>query len=302
MAAGILVGLLAAIVVALITRSFKLRLWEAGRLAGRLARGDYGARLSVGPDDEVGWLEDQLNQMAMQLDDAVKSLRDLAEQNRLLGEEAGRGAALEERMRLARDLHDTVNQQLFVLAMRTAAIKRRLEKIESMDQTVIGEIETLETMARQTHSQIRELILELRPVTLEQTGLGAALLDYSRGVADREGWQLETSINLDLKPGQKVGENFFRIAQEALNNAGKHAAAKKITLTLACEDRRLVMTVGDDGAGFDLKKAVRPTSIGLSGIKERALAIGGEVKIDSVPGKGTTITITAPLMVEGDEN
>ncbi|HED24735.1 MAG TPA: HAMP domain-containing protein [Firmicutes bacterium] len=123
--AGLLVAVLGAVVGAFTARVFKLRLWEAGRMARRIAGGDYRARLDVGPDDEVGWLEEQLNIMAGQLERAVGSLKELAEQNRLLGEKAGRGAALEERMRLARDLHDTVNQQLFVLAMRSAAVKKK---------------------------------------------------------------------------------------------------------------------------------------------------------------------------------
>ena len=124
---GLIIGLVAAVIGSVITRTVKLRLWEAGRMAGRIARGYYEARVEAGPDDEVGWLEEQLNLMAMQLEEAVGALKDLAEKNLLLSEEAGRGAALEERMRLARDLHDTVNQQLFVLAMRAAALKKKIE-------------------------------------------------------------------------------------------------------------------------------------------------------------------------------
>ena len=126
LAAGVAVGLTGSVVGSMIARSLKLRLWEAGLMAGRIARGDFQARLSVGPADEIGWLEEQLNQMAGHLETAVAESRALAEQNRRLAEEAGRGAALEERTRLARDLHDTVNQQLFALAMRAAAARRRL--------------------------------------------------------------------------------------------------------------------------------------------------------------------------------
>jgi two-component system, NarL family, sensor histidine kinase LiaS len=299
--AGLLVGLTAAVISSLITRLVKLRLWEAGRMAGRIARGDYGARLQVGSDNEVGWLEEQLNQMAAQLETAVASLNRLAEQNRLLGEEAGRGAALEERMKLARDLHDTVNQQLFVLTMRAAAVKRRLNQPAVELSPVLAEIESLEEMARQAHTQIRELILQLRPVTLEKEGLGAALKDYLKSAADREGWQIYDSIDCDVSPDRIVGESFFRIAQEALNNISKHAEATVVDITLAVNEQSLVMSITDNGGGFDSGSVICPTRVGLVGIKERAASVGGKADIISSPGQGTKIKIEVPLNREGGD-
>ena len=178
LAAGIAVGLGGSAAGFLVARAMKLRLWEAGHMAGRIARGDFSARLPVGPADEVGWLEEQLNQMAGHLEAAVGELRTLAEQNRRLAEEAGRGAAMEERARLARDLHDTVNQQLFALAMRAAAVRRTLDQVEGLAASVTPDLAALEELARQAHSQTRELILQLRPVTLDQQGLGPALREY----------------------------------------------------------------------------------------------------------------------------
>ncbi len=299
--AGLLVGLCGAVVGSLITRIFKLRLWEAGWMAGRIARGDYRARVETGPEDEVGWLEEQLNHMADQLESAVASLRDLAEQNRRLGEEAGRGAVLEERMRLARDLHDTVNQQLFVLAMRTAALKNRLEKTGTGVESLVPEMEKLEELARQAHSQIRELILQIRPVTLESEGLGAALQEYVRNTAESEGWQVKIRIDQSIQPAGTVSESLFRIAQEALNNISKHAAAKEVEVCLDRDGGNIKMEIGDDGTGFDPAKAVRPTAVGLSGIRERAKAVGGRLEINSAPGKGTRIIITLPAEERGDK-
>ena len=300
--AGLLVGLIAAMISSLITRRVKLRLWEAGRMAGRIARGDYGARLQVGSDNEVGWLEEQLNQMAAQLETAVASLNRLAEQNRLLGEEAGRGAALEERMKLARDLHDTVNQQLFVLAMRAAAVKRRLVQPAAELSPVLAEIESLEEMARQAHTQIRELILQLRPITLEKEGLGAALKDYLKSSADREGWHIRDNIDYDVSPDRIVGESFFRIAQEALNNISKHAGATIVDIALAANEQSLVMSITDNGCGFDSGSIICPTCVGLVGIKERAVSVGGKADITSSPGQGTTIKVEAPLNREGGDD
>ncbi len=300
-AAGFLAGLCGAVAGSLIARSVKLRLWEAGQMAGRIAGGDYQARLKTGPDDEVGWLEEQLNRMAAQLEAAVNSLRDLAEQNRRLGEEAGRGAALEERMRLARDLHDTVNQQLFVLAMRTAAIRRRLEQAGTEPAELLSEMNTQEDLARQAHSQIRELILQLRPVTLEKEGLGVALDEYLNNSAERENWIITRHIDPAVRFEEMIEESLFRIAQEALNNISKHASAKRVKVTLAVEEETLKLEIVDDGIGFDLNSAARPTAVGLSGVHERAKAVGGRLNIESSPGRGTTLAVLVPLPAEGRE-
>ncbi len=298
--AGLLVGLCGAVAGSLITRTLKLRLWEAGRMAGRIARGDYRVRVEPGSEDELGWLEEQLNHMADQLESSVTSLREMAEQNRRLGEEAGRGAVLEERMRLARDLHDTVNQQLFVLAMRAAALKNRLKKDSGEAKKLIPEMEKLEEMARLAHSQIRELILQIRPVTLENEGLGQALEEYVNNTAESEGWQVTTRIDHSIRPDGMVSESLFRIAQEALNNISKHASAKKVEVSLGWEGDNIKFEIGDNGAGFDPRKAIRPTAVGLSGIRERTKDIGGRLEIKSAPGEGTKICVMVPDMERGE--
>jgi len=299
-AAGLLVGLAGAVTGSLIARTVKLRLWEAGRLAGRIAGGDYRTRLEPGPDDEVGWLERQLNQMAAQLEEAVSSLRELAEQNRRLGEEAGRGAALEERMRFARDLHDTVNQQLFVLAMRTAAVRRRLEQTGEAS-SLLPELESLEELARLAHSQIRELIMEIRPVTLEKEGLGAALKEYLKNMAEREEWQVSDKIDPAVHPAGTVAESLFRITQEALNNISKHARAKHVEVVLSGDVEHIKLTISDDGAGFDPSRPTRPTALGLAGIRERAELAAGRVRIASSPGRGTKIEVIVPFAGERND-
>ncbi len=296
---GLGVGLAGAVIGSLIARSVKLRLWEAGRMAGRIAGGDFHARLSPGFPDEVGWLEVQLNQMAGQLEAAVGELRNLAEQNRRLGEEAGRGAALEERARLARDLHDTVNQQLFALTLRTAAARRRLEQMEGDSAALIPELDSLEDLARQAHTQTRELILQLRPVTLEKQGLGVALQEYIKNTAAREEWTVVQEIDLSIRPGGLVAESLFRITQESLNNIAKHACAGMVQVKLTREEEGVILRITDDGIGFDNKKPLRPTAVGFSGIRERVASMGGRCAIESAPGRGTDITVVVPLKAEG---
>ncbi|HYF92672.1 MAG TPA: histidine kinase [Symbiobacteriaceae bacterium] len=301
LAAGLAVALVGALAGLMAARTLKLRLWEAGDMAGRIARGDFGARLQVGPDDEVGWLEVQLNEMAGHLERAVGDLRTLADQNRHLAEEAGRGAALEERAKLARDLHDTVNQQLFVLAMRAAAARKRLEKAGTAPD-LVPELANLEELSRQAHGEARKLILQLRPTTLEQQGLGPALAEYVKAAAAKESWEVVDEIDHSIRAGGKLGENLFRVAQEALNNVSKHARAGKVRVTLERHEDSVMLQVRDDGEGFDARAGVRPTAVGLAGMQERVEALGGTLRVKSSKGEGTEVTVQVPLTEGGDQH
>jgi two-component system, NarL family, sensor histidine kinase LiaS len=303
-AAGLATGLLGSALGFMTARSLKLRLWDASEMAGRIAGGDFSPRLPDGNADEIGWLEQQLNAMASHLEGAVNDLRQLAEQNRKLAEEAGRGAAIEERAKLARDLHDTVNQQLFVLAMRAAAARRRLEKLGGPGaEALVPELATLEELARGAHGEARQLILQLRPTTLEQQGLGPALAEYVKAAAAKEGWTLEDGIDPAIRLMGKPAENLFRVAQEALNNVNKHARAQTVWVTLSrTADDEVQLQVRDDGEGFDLKAGVRPTAVGLAGMSERVEALGGTLRVKSSKGQGTEVTVLLPASAEGGED
>lgn len=303
-------------------RSVKLRLREASRFASALARGDYRQRINLcqaGDSeqyDEIDQLGEELNAMADSLEAAIQDLRALAERNRSLAEEAGRLAALEERTRLARDLHDTVNQQVFSLSMQAAAARRRLETATASlaktgtgneaaaDKGSLAEVETLlgevEVLARSAHRQMRDLILQLRPTTLEQQGLGPALEEYARTFAEAAGLQCSCRVECTGRFGLAIEEALFRIAQEALNNVAKHSGAKKVDVRLAleappgCAGRQVVLSVRDDGQGFDPKCPVRATALGLRGLRERATALGGRTRVESSPGRGTTVEACFP--------
>ncbi|MGE5551391.1 MAG: histidine kinase [Bacteroidota bacterium] len=298
-ALGATAGFAGTVIVYISARPMKRRLREAGDMAGRIARGQFGARVSPGPPDEIGWLEEQLNKMAAHLETAVMELRTLAEQNRRLAEEARRGATLEERARLARDLHDTVNQQLFVLAMRAAAARRNLEQAGGAP-ALAAELAALEDLARQAHAETRELVLQLRPVTLSEQGLGPALREYARAVGAQEGFEVMLEIDTSVRVGGAAGETMFRVAQEALNNISKHAQARRVRVGLARTAAGITLAIGDDGVGFEPKAALRPTAVGLAGMRERVAAAGGKLSVASSPGRGTEITVILPVDTEGE--
>jgi signal transduction histidine kinase len=300
---GALALLLAAIGGAVVglrfSRRLKLRLRETGRFASALARGDYRSRILPGAPDEIGQLEGELNSMAENLEVAVSELKALAERNRRLAEEAGSLAALEERAQLARDLHDTVNQQVFSLSMQAAAARRRLEASEGNPDRVAEvalALNEVENLARSAHQQMRDLILELRPTTLEEQGLGPALQEYARAFAEAEGLKCDCEVGFMGRFGFAAEEAFFRIAQEALNNVVKHAGARSVAVRLELTRlRQVVMTIRDDGGGFDPSAPAHPTALGLKGLRERAAAVGGRVTVESQPGRGTIVTATLPL-------
>lgn len=301
-------------VVLQLARSVKLRLWEAGDMAGRLAHGDFAARLPAGEADEVGELYDRLNQMGEALASTVGRLKELGEQNRVLAEEALSGAALAERAKLARDLHDGVNQLLFVQAMRAAALRKQLERLAAAGgsgqaavdgspalQRLIADATTLEEGAREAHTEARSLILQLRPTVLEQQGLGPALAEYAQTAAQKAGWKLELEIGPEVRLFGDSAEALFRVAQEALNNVAKHAQAQTVTLELRLEGEDVRLGIRDDGVGFQASAARRPTAVGLVGMQERVTALGGQLQLRSRPGGGTEVSVRLPVQVKTEE-
>ncbi len=196
----------------------------------------------------------------------------------------------EEQTRIAREIHDELGQQITGLKMDLNWLKKKLnsntepmamqEKISSMNELLDKTIQT-----------IRKIASELRPSILDDLGLYAALEWQSQEFEKRFNIpvQFSTEVNqLEIIPA--VASGLFRIYQESLTNVARHAEAKKIVASLQLKDKNLVLTVTDDGKGFvanDDKK-----TLGLLGMKERALTMGGKIEIKSEPGKGTTVIIT----------
>jgi signal transduction histidine kinase len=303
---GLLVLLVGVFFLFQFLRSWKFRLWEAGEMAGRLAAGEWGARLVVWAGDELGELETRLNQMGAALEEAVGDLKRLAEQNQELAAEVAHGAALAERAKLALDLHDGICQQLFVLAMRASALQKRLAMLRAHQdgeqmQGLAAEAKTLAELAREAHGEARHLMLQLRPTPLAEQGLGPALVAYAQTAAAKAGWQLHLAVDTSVRLKGARAEGLFRAAQEALHNAAKHAQAQNLWLELSVQvdeaagGRSLLLRVKDDGVGFDARAGWRPSAVGLLGMGERIEKLGGETRLRSKPGQGTEIMITLPL-------
>jgi signal transduction histidine kinase len=210
-------------------------------------------------------------------------------ENARLYERSRELSIVEERNRLARELHDSVSQKLFglILSAESAATLVEGESAEAR-----AELERLRALAHEAQEELRSLVFELRPPSLESEGLVEALrkhVDVLRRVYRRE-------IALELagtpRRAPKLEREVFRIAQEALQNALRHAEAAQLRLRLAATDGLLELTVSDDGMGFDpAAPAVRSRRLGLTSMEERALALGGTLTIESKPGRGTTVRL-----------
>jgi signal transduction histidine kinase len=199
---------------------------------------------------------------------------------------------VEERNRLARELHDAVSQKLFGLVLNAEAAATLLERDGDAAAEQVGRLGEL---AQEALEELRGLIFELRPASLEEEGLAATLRKHVDMLRRVHGREVELRITGPAKTAPEDEGEVFRIAQEALNNALRHADAERVELRLQGRDGRLTLTVADNGVGFDPDApGLRARHLGLTSMEERARALGGTLAVVSRPGDGTTVTLEVP--------
>ncbi len=198
----------------------------------------------------------------------------------------------DERRRIARDIHDHLGQQM-------TALRLKLEKLKNMcdDKILCDEISKADEIAAALDSDVDFLAWELHPAALDDLGLKMTLENYVKGWAEHTGVKTEYhTIGIGKTSfGCEIETNLYRIAQEAMNNIYKHAGAKNVSVLLEKRKNKIILIVEDDGIGFDVEdKNTKGKGIGLVGMYERAVLLGGELEIESVTGKGTTIFARVP--------
>ncbi|KAA0547667.1 GAF domain-containing sensor histidine kinase [Bacillus sp. BGMRC 2118] len=195
-------------------------------------------------------------------------------------------ALLAERNRLARDLHDSVNQLLFSLMLTVRGTKEMTQEPEVKEM-----LSYIQDLSQEALQEMRALIWQLRPEGLED-GIGSALCSYGKVL----GLDVQVEVQGVLELPSKVEEAMWRIGQEALNNCKKHALTKKCHVEINIKDHRaVVMTIHDKGCGFHYTEGEKMPTIGLAGMKERAEYLGGSFNVVSQIGEGTTISVSLPV-------
>ena len=213
-------------------------------------------------------------------------------ENTWLRRQAESAAVMEERQRLARELHDSVTQALYSIALIASAAKS-MASVGNVTR-LAQHLDTIDETAQLALREMRLLIHALRPPILEQVGLAEAIRLRLSGVEERVG--LKTTLTVesvgDLAPVLEA--ELYSMAQEALNNALKHAHATQVNVRLACEDEVVVMEIGDDGQGFDVQQALSRGGLGLTSLHERVGKLGGALEVLSEAGGGSQIRVRVP--------
>jgi signal transduction histidine kinase len=213
----------------------------------------------------------------------------IAIENARLYEQAQQLAAVEERQRLARELHDSVSQALYGIALGARTARTLLDRDPAR---AVPPVDYVLQLAEAGLAEMRALIFELRPESLEQEGLVAAMEKQVAATAARYG--IEVLADLGDEPPLELPDKqvFYRIGQEALHNVVKHAHASKVQVTLLRHNGTLALEVKDNGVGFESDGSF-PGHMGLVSMRERAESIGARLKVHSEPGSGTSVTLEA---------
>lgn len=223
--------------------------------------------------------------------EAIADQTALAIENARLYQRASAAAALEERQRLARELHDSVSQALYGIALGARTARRRLG--DDGPSNVVEPLDYVLSLAEAGLTEMRALIFELRPESIATEGLVAAIGRQVAATQARYGITVEADLCDEPDVAIEAKEAVYRIAQESLHNTVKHARATRVQVCLSRPDDSLKLTIRDNGQGFD-PSGEFPGHLGLRSMRERAQGVRGTFEIESSAGEGTTVTLVVP--------
>ena len=229
---------------------------------------------------------EQTAALSERLEKLSLEVQQLGSKPQFLGTETKEQVIQEERRRIARELHDSVSQQLFAAMMMISALNERADKFDEKEQK---QLKMIEHVLSQAQSEMRALLLHLRPISLEskslKSGIEGLLIELQTKVQMKIHWDIE-----DVKLPEGVEDHLFRIAQELLSNTLRHSHATTLEVYLRQLDSTVLFKIEDNGVGFNSEE-ILPGSYGINNMKERVQGLGGQVRIVSFPNQGTTIEI-----------
>jgi signal transduction histidine kinase len=258
-----------------------------------IAKGDFSPRVQRWANDEIGDLAVAFNQMTTELG-RVEEIRQEQESLRRQLLEGVITAQEDERRRISRELHDSTSQSLTSLKVGLRTLEAACACPESRDQ-----FKNMRNVVTQTLENVHTLAIQLRPAVLDDLGLEAALQRYL------EDWQEHHRISVDYlvhlgnqRLPEEVETTVYRIVQESFTNISRHAEAQSVSVLVELRNGDVITVVDDDGKGFDRSDSSSGGRLGLLGIKERAELLDGSLKIETAPGRGTSLFIRIPLHTE----
>lgn len=288
------------VLASIMSRNITGPLNELTAAASGIAAGNYSSKVAVDKKDEVGKLARAFNAMAAQVNSAKIELEQkIVESNQFNEQLRNLSAHLqnireEERIHIAREMHDELGQFLTGLKMDISWMNKKLgsgfEKGAAKEK-----LDEMSKMVDEAVVFVRRLAAELRPSILDDLGLIPALEWHSQEFTRRFNIDVQFNAEVEsLNSSPLVATGLFRMYQESLTNVARHAEATTVIAKLQVIDDQVQLSVTDNGKGFEQAPGKRKT-LGLLGMKERALMLGGRLEIFSKPGKGTTVLITVPF-------
>lgn len=283
------------IVISLFVLSFVIAAWISATARTREAQATHFVKQLVEPDFVIPKkqalpkpLKKALSQTSELIDTQRKSLQRLSNERAEAHDKVIQERIIAERQRLARELHDSVSQQLFAASMLLSALTESNENQEGLKQ--------VEKVVQQAQLEMRALLLHLRPVALHNKTLAQGLEELIIELQQKVYFHIEYELE-EMTLTKAEEDHLFRIAQEALSNTLRHAKASEVELLLVARDGLAILRIQDNGLGFNIEND-KSTSYGLQNIAERAVEIGCMYKIVSVPDEGTIVEVKVPLHKE----
>jgi signal transduction histidine kinase len=265
----------------LASRGLRRRLGALSAATKAWSTGDFSVAPRDRSGDEIGELTRSLDSMAEQLQALLQTRDELAR--------------VEERNRLARDLHDTVKQQTYAARMQLSAARNL---VESDASGAARHLESALQLNRETQQELTQIIDELRPAALDGKGLAQALREYAARWEQHTGTQVTSTISDGRALPLDVEQALYRVAQEALANVARHAEADAVEISLSMPPDRVRLVVADNGRGFE-PAAVSSSSLGLASMKQRMESVGGTLQVGSTLAAGTSVTAEVELVPAG---
>ncbi len=218
-----------------------------------------------------------------QVDERTKEIENLFEQTKEL-------AIVEERNRLACDLHDSAKQKAFAALAQLGAVRSMLTKDSNAAKSHLDEVENL---VYEVIQELTFLIQEMYPLALKDKGLAVILCEYLYEWENRNEIHVNLTVNHEQRLPLEIEQALYRISQESLANIARHSHANQVDIELSYNGNEVELRLEDNGAGFNLSQ--KPPGVGLRTMQERAMKIGGDFTIESTPGKGTQVRVSVPI-------